>query len=86
MTAHIKEKEERKKKVESGKVPEGKGERNNKLFNLHFKLFYAEQIHCGSLLVFKWLPNYINPFSENIFQLQICDSKWGLLLSQITEA
>lgn len=53
MTAHIKEKEERKKKVESGKVPEGKGERNNKLFNLHFKLFYAEKIHCGSLLVFK---------------------------------
>lgn len=51
MTAHTKEKEE--KKVKSGKVPEGKGKRNNKLFNLHFKLFYAEQIHCGSLLVFK---------------------------------
>lgn len=49
MTAHTKEKEEKKLR----KVPKGKGERNNKLFNLHFKLFYAEQIHCGSLLVFK---------------------------------
>lgn len=51
MTAHTKQKEE--KKVKSRKNPEGKGKRNNKLFNLHFKLFYAEQIHCGSLLVFK---------------------------------
>lgn len=33
--------------VESGKVPEGKGERNKKLFNLHFKWFYAEQNTAG---------------------------------------
>lgn len=53
-----------KKKSTADSLKEMKG--SNKLFNFYLKLFNAQYIYSGSLLLFKWLfsPNYFNPFPE----------------------
>ncbi len=51
-----------------------------------FKLFYAEQNTAGPYWYLNDYQIILILFPENIFQLQICDSKWGLILSQIMKA